>query len=420
MARTLRDELGVELDVSTIVGAERTPAGLFSNDARTVSIVGSRQVEGFEALAMSAADSISSEALGAHTTCDTFATECTHSFVGRLGRRLFRRPLERDEIARYAALFEAARSEGVGFDVGRRLVLEAMLQSPHFLYRVEREPTTGARDLDAHELASRLSYLIWGSSPDAELSRAADDGSLTSASVLEAQVDRLIEAPRASEVFLEMVTDWLQLRDVWSVSFDLETYGEVDDALRVAMVEETHALFRDLWNEDRPLMEMLTRTDAWLSPELARNYGLEPTSSESTRYELDGDPHRSGILTRAAVVGLQGQVSRAQSEPEPSVVHRGKFLLQQFFCGSIPPPPNDVANDPSFGRGFDTEREAVEIRSANARCAGCHASIDPLGLSMLTYDNLGRHREVDVHGHPVSSDGVFYDVPRPGLTPLGA
>lgn len=283
LARTLRDVLGVsDLDLDEIVGAQRPPAGHFSNDARTVLKVETRQVEGYRDLAISVADRISMEALvDEHAPCRDFERACTEGFVASLGRDLYRRPLRPDEVTRLAALFDVVREEGDELGIGARLVLEAMLQSPHFLYRIEREPApgTGPRALDSHELASRLSYFVWGTAPDDALSAAADSGALTEVGELESQVDRMLDDPRASDVLLEIVRDWLRLDDLDAVSFDPAVYGEVDAELRAAIVEEVRVLFRTSWERDDPMMEMFTTREAFLSPALARLYGIEPSGS---------------------------------------------------------------------------------------------------------------------------------------------
>ncbi|HJK97611.1 MAG TPA: DUF1592 domain-containing protein, partial [Polyangiaceae bacterium LLY-WYZ-14_1] len=401
------------VEASALLPSASPPSGLFSNDARTLGKVGTADVEAFRELAMAVAEQVDPEDLAdRHGSCRDPAEDCLEPLLRGLALDLFRRPLRPDERARYGSLHGLAVAETGDFDLGTRLVVEAMLQSPHFLYRIEAEPGPGdaVREVDGYALASRLSFLFWGRGPDPLLRDLAETGELARPDVLAAQVDRMIADPRAESVFLAFVDDWLRLQDLDRVAFDPEVYGPVGDELRRAIRAEPEALFAELWRDGLPWSTMLTTREAVLRPELAVIYGLDPADSGAgpTRYDLGGLPERGGILTQAAVIGVQGQVTRAQEEAEPSLVHRGKFLLEALFCGTIPPPPNDVANDPSFlASSIGTERGAAEERAANARCVVCHEAIDPLGLALLPFDNLGRRRSTDAQGLPVDGSGVF-------------
>ncbi len=322
---------------------------------------------------------------------------CAMTFADEMVPRAWRRPLTEDERARFGQLYDAIAAEQ-GFGAGVRGIVEATLQSPHFLYRIEQGEGSGEEvvALTDYEVAARLSYFLWNSTPDAELMRAAEAGELSSAAEVRAQAERLASAPRAREAVVDAVIELLHLDD-------FEDFDKVDDAftpeLREAMYADTRA-FVDyvLWEDDGQLATLLTAPYTFVSPETASFYGIDyPADGDGgpMRVMLD-DPDRLGVLTQPAVLARHGfgQVP----------VHRGLFVRETFLCNRPPPPPNELVDPPETFEG-QSMRSRAEGRLNHSGCGGCHQSMDPLGLAFDQFDTLGRWQTTDAYGNPVTSDG---------------
>lgn len=373
---------------------ERVPEG-FRNSARDMLLSPAR-VRAYDAIASDAvAETDVSTLVSTHAPCAETRDECYEGFVDGVGLLFLSRPVTAAERAAFSGLFSVAEEEGEGFNAGAALVMRAMLQSPSFLYRLESQAgnTPGeGRQVDAFELAKRLSFLVWNAAPDQELLGLANDGSLVDQ--LSDQVERLLEHPRAQRALRQYVEQWLYL-DALPESF----------ALGADMKEETYRLFeRLIWEEDTDLMQAFTEKRAELSGELAEFYGLPPLDGGFTTYDLADVPERIGFLTNASVL------SARVINPSSSMIDRGLFVLNDVFCESVPPPDapeiraaiDELAVPETSGL---SQRERFATQSEEGLCRGCHARFDPLGLAFEQYGSAGQYIVEDEFGNPLPGGG---------------
>ena len=325
------------------------------------------------------------------------------SALQRFAERAYRRPLQPGEIQRIMALYDQATRDGAGSEEALQVAVTGVLVSPHFLFRAELdeqgEPNTA---IGAHELASRLSYFLWGSFPDDALRRAAQDGSLLTDAGLTAQVDRMLKDPRAARLGTGFAGQWLQLRKLSEHEVDPNAFPSFTPSLRTAMIEEIERFFNRLVATDRPVREILTSDETMVNGELARHYGLRVTGESWQAVTL---PKGSGgLLTRAAFLTVTSNPNRT------SPVKRGRFVLDNLLGTPLPPPPPDVGAIAEDAKAMTeaSVRERMEIHRRNPACASCHSVMDPIGFSLENYDGIGRWRETD-GPHPIDPSGEFPD-----------
>jgi hypothetical protein len=332
--------------------------------------------------------------------CTEKTPECARQIVEHLARRAYRRPVtkqEADELVNLAAL---VRKSGDSFEEGIRVALQAMLMSPNFLFRVEREPTSAsAYAIDECALASRLSYFLWSSMPDEELMRAADDGRLQRPEVLESEVRRMLKDPKSDALVENFAGQWLGLRLLDRRKPDPAHFPEVDDELLDAMRRETSLFARAIMREDRSVLDFIDGRYSFLNGPLARYYGITGvTGEEFRRAEFDGEK-RSGVVTQASVLTLSSYATRT------SPVLRGKWVLENLLGTPPPPPPPGVPPLEEANPGTDASlRQRLEQHRANPSCAVCHNQMDPIGFGLENYDAAGAWRDVDGK-FPIDSSG---------------
>ncbi|HVR61037.1 MAG TPA: DUF1592 domain-containing protein, partial [Polyangia bacterium] len=305
-----------------------------------------------------------------------------------------------EELTTFGALFDTAVAAGIKTaPEAAGYVVRAMLQSPQFLYRLEAQAPNGSateRRLDSFEIASRLSYLIWGSAPDAALLDAAASGELTSLDKLRAQVTRMLATPRARENIQRYFREWLALDDL-----DSATRGpQFTPELAAAMKKETLDVVGDqLWDARKPLIAtMLTTRATIVSPTLAQYYGVG-TPDATGRLSLAGTPNRVGLLTHASVLTVDG-------EANASIVYRGLFVYQNLLCQPVGVPPPG-ATSTVLAPATASERVKSEARLQNNTCAACHGQFDPLAYAFEPFDSMGAVQAKDPNGNAVRQDGYL-------------
>ncbi len=390
---TVRDLLG---DTTRPAHAGFSPdeesGGFAANSVAPISAARLDQyVDAAESLAATAV-----EDLQGFVGCAPADEGCIEGFVADFGRDAFRRPLTETEVADYVALYDATADE---YDArtGVRLVVQAMLLSPHFLYHVEALPP-GAAETDVvalapFELASRLSYFVWASMPDDALLAAAEDGTLADPEVLEAEVRRMLDDDRAADAIASFHEQWLQLGELDELTKDTTLFAGWTPELGEAMEVET-ASFADevIRRGDGRLQTLLTASWTIADGDLAALYGVG-APDESGRVELD-PAERSGLLTSAGFLASKSHAA------ENSWVHRGKFVRESLLCSPLPPPPPGVeaneANDPG--------------RLENPECNYCHLMMDPIGVGFENYDAIGAFRTVDAEGNAIDAQGEVVGV----------
>jgi hypothetical protein len=329
--------------------------------------------------------------------------EAARRCLAALARRAFRRPVGDGEVEPLMRLFRLADARGDGFEAAVRLALRGVLVSPHFLYLVERDRTDveGPYRVSDHELACRLSYFLWSSMPDQELSDLADAGRLGEPGVLEAQVRRMLADPRSRALAEDFAGQWLRVGSLAELAEpDKRLFPEYTPELRDAMAEEPVAFFHALLRDDRPVLDLLDSDYTYLNERLAAHYGVEGvTGPEFRRVELT-DRARGGVLGMAGVLTLTSYPRRT------SPVLRGKWVLEELLGTPPPPPPPMVKALPANDRPFNgmTFRQRLEQHRKKAECASCHARLDPLGFGLENLDVLGRWRD-KIGGERVDASG---------------
>ncbi|HVK05353.1 MAG TPA: DUF1592 domain-containing protein, partial [Armatimonadaceae bacterium] len=318
-------------------------------------------------------------------------------------RRAYRRPPTATEVDRLLQVWGIAGKSGESFERGMQLAVQATLCSPHFLFRVE--PETGkARDLNAFELASRLSYFLWSSAPDDELLRVAEQGKLGSPAVLKAQARRMLKDPRSRALTDNFAGQWLQLRKLERVTPDAKTFPAFDESLRAAMRQETELFFDSVVREDRSILEFLDSDWTFLNERLARHYGNTDVRGDGFRKVKLAGGRRGGVLTQASVLTLTSNPTRT------SPVKRGKWVLDNLLNTPPPMPPPGVAELPDDKKEplTGTLRQRLEQHRKDPACASCHQRMDPLGFGLENFDAVGAWRLKDGE-HPVDPGGSLPD-----------
>jgi len=316
-------------------------------------------------------------------------SQCARPVVENLVRRAYRRTPTASEVDAKLRLATLAQKEGDTFEEGIRLALEAILVSPNFLFRVEKN-AAGARPVSEFELASRLSYFLWASMPDEDLFRAAKEARLRKPGVLEAQVRRMMADGKASNLVDNFAAQWLQLRSLGRTKPDPARFPTVDDELLDAMRRETAMFVDAIIREDRSILDFIDAPFTFVNGPLARHYGIPGVSGEEfRRVKLDGE-QRSGLLTQGAILTVSSYPTRT------SVPVRGKWVLENLLGTPPPPPPADVpVLDESKLGSTVSMRERLEQHRKDPSCAPCHNLMDPIGFGLEGYDAVGAWRTHD-------------------------
>jgi hypothetical protein len=333
---------------------------------------------------------------------------CDRKIVGSLARRAYRRPVTQEEVGRLTGLISLARAKGDSFEEGIVQAIQAMLVSPHFLFRIEQDrrpaKTGDVFLIGQHDLASRLSYFLWSSMPDEELLRLADEQALRKPGVMEAQVSRMLKDPKAQALAENFGGQWLELRRLESVNPDRERFPEFEEYLRMSMRRETELFFENIMRQDRSIIDFIDADYTFLNERLARFYKIPDVSGpQFRRVSLAGNAERGGVLTHASVLTVSSYTTRT------SPVLRGKWILENILNAPPPPPPPDVPNldEAKIGSSM-TLRQQLEEHRKNATCAACHARMDPLGFGLENFNAIGQWRTQDGK-FPVDSSGTLPD-----------
>jgi hypothetical protein len=347
--------------------------------------------------------------------CDPSAEDraaCLRSFIERFGRRAFRRPLEAAEQSNLVAL-AAAQGDADPF-AGAQIVLEAILQAPQFLFRIEGGVADATRPallrLDGFAIAARLSYLLRGSTPPDALLDAAASGRLDTPEGVAAAARDLLGQPPAREAFRMFSRQWLRLGALGAAVKDAALFPAWNEGLRAAMTEETLRVVDDLiWRDGASFLDLLTAPFTYVNGPLAALYGLvAPGSGGFSRVDLAGSDRRMGLLTHAGVLAANSR--RSHSSP----TLRGVFVREVMLCEGLPDPPDDVSINLPPPMPNETEREQLERHARDPECFGCHVATDQIGYGLERYDAIGVYRTTDARGRPISTAGRIL-----GMTPDG-
>ena len=341
----------------------------------------------------------------------TNATEeesCAAEIVNKLATQAFRGAPTAADLQDAMKFYEQGRKKG-GFEPGIRLAVQSILMSPRFLFRLEEQPA-GLRAanyrIGDEDLASRLSFFLWGTAPDAELVKAASIGSLRTTVGIEKQVRRMLADKRSEALSTRFGSQWLRLQDLDKISPDYLLYPQYDDTLARAMKRETELFFDSIVREDRKVTELLTADYSFVNERLAKHYGI-PNVMGSAFQRVAMPPYRRGLLGQGSILTLTSVADRT------SPVQRGKWVMEVLLASPPPaPPPNVPALDDSVkaneGGKMLSTRERMEEHRKNPACTSCHKVIDPLGLALDNFDVTGAWRIKD-NEVPVDVVGDLYD-----------
>ena len=317
--------------------------------------------------------------------------------VEKLGKWVLRGPISDREVIAYRGITTTVASASGDFEEAMGYVIEAMLQSPRFIYRVERQQGSGESiPATDYELASRLSYIVWGSSPDEKLMEAADEGNLN----VEKEVGRLLKDPRAVQQSQRFISDWLNLGRMNNLQPNARRFPQWNDQLASDMREETLAFFEEVvWKQNKSLSSLLNSPVTFASPQLAKFYGLSAADgvTEVVQFDLSDIPGRGGLLTQGSVLTVGGD--------DASMVTRGLLVMHELLRGVVNDPPPCVDTTPVPTKAGLTQRSIAMERIANASCGGCHSKFEPLAFGLEKFNGIGAYHEQDEHGNKLRDDG---------------
>ena len=340
---------------------------------------------------------------------DHHEKSCARVIIERLAHRAYRRPVTTIEVNQLTNLVSQVQKDNGSLEDGLAVAIQAMLLSPHFLFRIESQPTAARPfkakpSLSQHELASRLSYFLWSSMPDDVLLTAADRGRLARPATLAAQVRRMLLDPKADALIDNFGGQWLQTRKLESVKPDHKKFPDFDGYLRLSMARETEMFFESILRENRSVLDFIDADYSYLNERLARFYGLADVQGpEFRKVVFAHDSQRGGLLTQASVLTISSYANRT------SPVLRGKWVLDNLLDAPPPPPPADVPNLDEAKIGTTSSmREQLEQHRKNATCASCHVRMDPLGFGLENFDAVGAWRTKDGE-FPINASGTLPD-----------
>jgi hypothetical protein len=400
--------------VHDLLGTAQTPGvTTFPDDAPAIGFDNNGDLQTLSPVQFSlyqkAAEALAAEAMAAGSaaraklvTCDlaTGAT-CARTLITNFGLRAFRRPLTTGEVSSYVSLMASAAQAGATADEQFRTVVEAMLVSPHFLFRPELDPDPASHAphlLAPYETASRLSYMVYRSMPDQPLFDRAASGTLSTPAELQAELQRMLADPKG--VFADtFATQWLGSGVVVTETFDPKLFPKFNPALANSMALEVTSFLGEFVQKNNPVAELLTANYSYIDANLASLYGIPAGASGLTRTTLS-TPQRGGILTMGGILAVTSHPTRT------SVVRRGAWVLGQLLCSAPPAPPPNVPPFPEGPMTGTTQKEILAQHRANPACAVCHDSMDNIGVAMENYDAVGAYRTQD-NGVAIDAAGMF-------------
>ncbi len=319
--------------------------------------------------------------------------------IAEMGKWIFRGPLDEREVVDFRGITTTVVSAGGDFEEAVGYVIQAMLQSPRFVYRIENQRGDGAmQSIGEYELASRMSYILWGAPPDRELIRAAESGDLFDPQKVEQQVGRMLKDPRAMSRSAQFISQWLDLDRLDNLRPNKEMFPSWDAAIAADMREETLAYFHEVvWKQNRPLSDLLNAQVTFATPRLAKHYGMKSQGDGLARYDLKSVPSRGGLLTQGSLLTIGGD--------EASMVTRGLFVLNDLLFSEVGDPPPGLDTTPVPTSPGRTHRMIAMDRIESTACGGCHSRFEPLAFGLEKFDGLGTFHEVDEHGNKLRDDG---------------
>lgn len=332
--------------------------------------------------------------------------EAAKKVAQSLAKQAFRRPVSEQEVAVLLEVFDLGRQNKLSYSASLRLMLKAVLVSPQFLFitpSAKPESRVGSVPLDDHQLASRLSYLLWATMPDSELAALADAGKLSDPAVFRAQAKRLLAVPRSRALFDGFGAQWLGIGELEKISFDPRKFPQMTPQMRDAMYDEARLFFEALMRENLSVVNFVKSDFTFINGTLAGLYGLEKEVKGSAMQRIKlKDPNRGGVL------GMPGILATTSFPNRTSPVKRGVWVLEQVLGEPIPPaPPNvpELEKQKKDKVANLTLRQRTELHRTDPACATCHKIMDPIGFGLENFDAIGRWRIKDEAGGAIDATG---------------
>lgn len=401
---TLRDLLGVDTRPADKFPADGGGGGGFDNNADTLFIPPILMERYLEAAGDSLAQAPAARLFTVRPSKTLPAPAAARKVLATFAKRGYRRPVTVPEVDRLVSLYTQAAARGEKWDNAVKFAMKAVLVSPYFLFRVEKDrPVNGPYPVSDYELANRLSYFLWSSMPDEELFRLADKKLLRDPKVMDAQIARMLKDPKGQALSDSFVGQWLRIRELQtSAQPDPKRFPSYTPTLRDSMYRETVEFFSSILKEDTSLLRLLDADYTFVNEELAKHYGIPGVTGPEFRRVSLTDRNRGGILTMASVLTITSYPQRT------SPVLRGKWVLEEVLGAQVPPPPPNAGGLPADGANKEglTFRQRLEQHRVKPECASCHSRMDPLGFGLENYDGIGRWR-AQMDGKPVDSSGVL-------------
>jgi hypothetical protein len=375
---------------------DQLAAGIFKTTE--ISPVSDSDIDKYSTVAEAVAESATLEDF---LPCDVASGDeaCVEALLDDLLPRAYRRDPTPEERAEYLELYQWSIDGGDGFEGAVRLVLSTLLQSPHFLYRMEQGGTDAPRKLSGREVAVRLSYFLWRKAPSAELMAAAAAGELETTAGIESWAREMMASAAFDDTVREFAREWLGIADVASAAVDAERFPDFSPELARSMLEETERFTLDVFRKGDGRQETLLGADySLIDAELAALYGVDAPASGFARVDLPG---RAGVLTHASV--LTTFSSAAYTTP----IFRGMFVRKRVLCQSLKPRPDNVDEliqelEPSLGPALD-DRARLTALTGEEPCLGCHRLTNPIGFAFEGFDAIGKSRTEDYSGSPIDT-----------------
>ncbi|HEX3135804.1 MAG TPA: DUF1592 domain-containing protein [Planctomycetota bacterium] len=332
------------------------------------------------------------------------ARAAAREVIAAFAARAYRKPVSDEHLNQLLGIYDTAVAAKRPFNLSVRAAMHAVLISPRFLIRIEDQDdkATGAYHVASYDMASRLSYFLWSSPPDAELMKLASENRLQDPAILEAQARRMLKDPRSRALAENFAGQWLQLRTLSDHQADAKRFPQFTPTLRAAMQEEAYLFITELIRNDRPVTDLLDANYTFLNEELAKWYGIDGVKGERLQRVALNDRRRGGVVTMAAVLTLTADPVRT------NIPRRGNYVMGTILGMPPPPPPPDVpqlaqAKADTSGKSL---RQLLEVHRSNPECAACHAKIDPLGFALENYDAVGRWRDQE-ENLPIDASGTL-------------
>lgn len=403
---TVRDLLGTSLHPADTF--ESSQADGFDTIA-SAGIMNSRKVAAYFDAAQALVDDVfSNPTLRARiVTCEPAGptdSSCARNVITAFGLKTFRRPLEGGELSAFLSQYQTAQAQMLSHDDSIKEIVRTMLMSPQFLYRMEFDAdpmSKAAHPLSGYEVASRLSYTIWSSTPDDQLLQLAAGDQLLTVAGLKAQVDRLLADPRSSAVADNFAGQWLGTRRLDTHTADMTVYPSWNDALKASMQNELSLYFDAFLHGDLTYDRFLTEDVNYVDANLAPIYGVPVPSAPGMVKIQNTTDHRAGFL------GLAGFLTHTSRPDRSAPTIRGQWVLDALQCLTLQLPPNFTPPSLDNPMPGQTVRQQLEIHGSAPACAPCHKLLDPVGLSLENFDGIGRYRDTYADGTAIDASGVL-------------